>query len=92
MHAIQKVDVRDIIDCDYKVIAQIVNMLLDPCNRFQKEAAQQVSPCKPLPFDILSINLYVSWVVSKLLELQCDWKVQNHPQGPHKETIHNLSP
>ena len=47
-------------------------------NTFQREAAQQVSPCKPLPFDILSMNLYMSWVVSKLLELQCNWKVQNH--------------
>ena len=28
-------------------------------NKFQKEAAQQVSPCKPLPFDILSMNLFV---------------------------------
>ena len=26
----QKVDVRDIRHCDYKVIVQIVNMLLDP--------------------------------------------------------------
>ena len=34
----------------------------------------------------------MSWVVSKLLDLQCKWKVQNHTQGPHKETIHNLSP
>ena len=38
-------------------------------NKFQKEAAQQVSPCKPLPFHILSMNLYMSWLVSKLLEL-----------------------
>ena len=30
MHASQKVGVRDILDCDYKVIAQIVDMLLDP--------------------------------------------------------------
>ena len=30
MHASQKVGVRDIPDYDYKVIAQIVNMLLDP--------------------------------------------------------------
>ena len=29
-------------------------------NKFQKEVAQQVSPCKPLPFDILSMNLYMS--------------------------------
>ena len=30
--------------------------------------------------------------MSKLLELQCNWKVQNHTQGPHKESIHILSP
>ena len=53
-------------------------------NKFQKEAAQQVSPCKPLPFDILSMNLFMSWVVTKLLELQCNWKVHNRTQGPHK--------
>ena len=59
-------------------------------NKFQKEAAQQVSPWKPLPFDILSMNLYTSWVVSNLLELQCDWKVQNHRQGPQKETMYYI--
>ena len=32
--------------------------------KFQKEAAQQESPCKPLPFHILPMNLYMSWVVS----------------------------
>ena len=47
-------------------------MLVEP-NKFQKEAAQQVSPCKPLPFDILLLNLYMSWVVCKLLELQSHW-------------------
>ena len=61
-------------------------------NKLQKEAAQQVSPCKPLPIDILSMNLYMSWAVSQLLEFQCNWKVQNQTQRPHKETIHNLSP
>ena len=30
VHASQKVDVRDILDCDNKVIARIVNTLLDP--------------------------------------------------------------
>ena len=30
MHASQKIDVRDIVDCNYKVIAQIANMLLHP--------------------------------------------------------------
>ena len=29
VHASQKADVRDILDCDYKVFVQIVNMLLD---------------------------------------------------------------
>ena len=59
VHASQKVDVRDILDCDYTVIAQVVNKrLLDPISS-RKEAAQQVSPCKPLPFDILSLNLYI---------------------------------
>ena len=29
-HLSQKVDVRDILHCDYKVIVQIVNTLLDP--------------------------------------------------------------
>ena len=63
-------------------------------NKFQKEAAQQVSPCKSLPFKILSMNLYTSLVVFKLLELQCNWKVQNHMQGLKKKlyTIYNLSP
>ena len=32
-------------------------------------------------------------VVSKLLELQCHWKVHNRTRrGPHKEALHNLSP
>ena len=53
MHASPKVDVRDILDCDYKMMAQNVNMLFNRPNKFQKEAAQQVSPCKPLPLDIL---------------------------------------
>ena len=30
VHASQRVDVHDILDCDYKVIVQIVNMFLDP--------------------------------------------------------------
>ena len=77
MHASQNVDVRDILDCDYKVIAQIVNIYAFRPNKFQNGAAKQVSSCKPMPFNILSLNLYMSWVVSKLLELQCHWKVQN---------------
>ena len=36
-------------------------------NKFQKEAAQQVSHGKPSQFDILSMNLYMSWVVPNLL-------------------------
>ena len=36
-------------------------------NKFQKEAAQQVSHSKPSQFDILSMNLYMSWVVPNLL-------------------------
>ena len=28
--------------------------------------------------------------MSKLLELQYNWKVQSHTQEPHKETIHNF--
>ena len=59
-------------------------------NKFQKEAAQQVSPCKPLPFDILSMYLYMSWVVSKLLEQQCNWRLQNRRQGPQKETMYYI--
>ena len=32
-------------------------------------------------------------VVSKLLELLCNWNVQNRTRrGPHKEALHNLSP
>ena len=30
-------DVRDILDCDYKVIAQIVNMLLDPISSKKRQ-------------------------------------------------------
>ena len=37
MHASEKADVRDILDCDYKVIAQIVNMLLDPISSKQRQ-------------------------------------------------------
>ena len=36
------------------------------------------------------MNLYMSLIVSKLLELQSNWKVQNHTQGPHKESMHSL--
>ena len=56
MHAGYKADV----DCDYKVIAQIVvvKMFLDL--KSSKESAQQVTPGKPLPSDILSLNLYMS--------------------------------
>ena len=53
---------------EYKVITPNCKYARTP-SKFQKEAAQQVSPCKPLPFHILSMNLYMSWVVSKLLEL-----------------------
>ena len=28
--------------------------------------------------------------MSKLLELQCNWKVQNHKQGPQKDTIYYI--
>ena len=65
MHVSRKVDVRDILDCDYKVIAQIVNMVLVP-----KRGSSTCQPSKPLPFDILSMNLYMSSVVSKLQELE----------------------
>ena len=56
MHSSQNVDVRDILVCDYKLMAQIA---LRP-NKFRKDAAQQVSPCKPLNHDILSLNLYMT--------------------------------
>ena len=38
--------------------------------------------------------IYTSWVVSKLLKLQCNWKVQNHRHGLKKKlyTIYNFSP
>ena len=91
MHASQKVDVRDILDCDYKVISQIVNMLLDPISS-KTGAAKQVSPCKPLPFDILSLNLYMSWVVSKLLELQRHWKVQNRTHRGLTKKLYTIYP
>ena len=57
MRVSQKVDVRDILDCDYKVIAQIVNMVLVP-----KRGSSTCEPSnsKLLPFDILSMNLYMS--------------------------------
>ena len=57
MSVSQKVDVRDILDCDYKVIAQIVNMVLVP-----KRGSSTCEPSnsKLLPFDILSMNLYMS--------------------------------
>ena len=91
MHTSQKVDVRDILDCDYKVISQIVNMLLDPISS-KTGAAKQVSPCKPLPFDILSLNLYMSWVVSKLLELQRHWKVQNRTHRGLTKKLYTIIP
>ena len=58
-------------------------------NKFQKEAAQQVSPnVSHCHFTFYQwIYTYMPWVVSKLLELKCNWKVQNHTQGPQKETI-----
>ena len=37
VHASQKVDVRDILDCDNKVIAQIVNTLLDPISSKKRQ-------------------------------------------------------
>ena len=74
------------------VIAQIVNMLFDPISSQKRQLNKWTLLLEPLPFDILSMNLYMSWVVPNLPELQCNWKVQNHTQGPHKETIHNLSP
>ena len=36
MNASQKVDVRDILDCDYKVIAQILNVL-DPISSKKRQ-------------------------------------------------------
>ena len=55
MHVSQKVDVRDILDFDYNVIPQIVNMVPVP-----KRGSSTCEPSKPLPFDILSMNLYMS--------------------------------
>ena len=68
-------------------------MLVDPISS-KKKQLNEWNPCKPLLSDILSMNLYRSWVVSKLLELQCNWKVQNHRQGLKKKqyTIYNFSP
>ena len=48
---------------NYKVITPNCKHARRP-NKFQKEAAEQVSPCKPMPFHILPMNLYMSWVVS----------------------------
>lgn len=42
---------NDVFACFYKVFAPYVNIkLFEPI--IPKEAAQQVIPCKPLPFDI----------------------------------------
>ena len=48
---------------NYKVITPNCKHARRP-NKFQKEAAEQVSPCKPMPLHILPMNLYMSWVVS----------------------------
>ena len=48
VHANEKADVRDVLDCDYKVIAQIVNMLLDPISSKQRQLGKWalVSHCQ----------------------------------------------
>ena len=53
--------------CDYNVIAHIVNKFFDPNS--SKEVSRQVSPRWPLSFNISSLNLYICWVVCKILEL-----------------------
>ena len=45
VHASQKVDVRDIFQCDYKVMPNCKHALRT--NKFQKEEVQKVSPYKP---------------------------------------------
>ena len=52
-------DVRDILDCDYKVIAQIVNMLLDIIISKKRQLNKRalVSHCH---LTFLSMNLYMS--------------------------------
>ena len=63
-------------------------------NKFQKEAAQQVSPCKPLPFDILSMNLCMSvHCNSSDLDTTTGRYRITHTQGPKKKLYtYNLSP
>ena len=56
MHASQKVDIRDILHCDYKVIVEIENMLLDPIS-YKKRKFNKWALVSHLPFDIFSLNL-----------------------------------
>ena len=56
MHVSQKVDIRDILHCDYKVIVEIENMLLDPISS-KKRKFNKWTLVSDLPFDILSLDL-----------------------------------
>ena len=59
MLAKRYVDVSDILDCDCKVIAQIVNMLVDPIISKKRQLNKRalVSHCH---LTFLSMNLYMS--------------------------------
>ena len=62
-------------------------------NKFHKEAANKWAlVIKPLPFDILSLNIYMSWAVSKLLELKCHWKVLNHTRRGLTKRVYTIYP
>ena len=63
-------------------------------NKFQKEAAQQVSPCKPSPFDILSMNLYMSVYCLNYQNCNVTGRYRiTHTQGPKKRNyIHTIYP
>ena len=55
-------------------------------NMFQKEAAQQVSPCKPISISHFA-NEFIHVLSSVYINnvMQCNWKVQNHTQGPQSK-------
>ena len=79
-------DVRDILDWITRWLPQIVNMLVDPISSKKRQLNKWalVSQCH---------FTFCQWIYTclekclyKLLELQCNWKVQNHTQGPQKVT------
>ena len=86
----KKEDVRDILDWITRWLPQLVNMLVDPICSKKRQLNTWVlaSHCHFSHFANEFIHVLSSVYINNVM--QCNWKVQNHTQGPQSKNNYIL--